>query len=155
MHYDERVPAGSSVLICQVGGLRCALPVEHVIETMRPLRCEPLAGAPEGVQGAAIVRGAAVPVIDAGRLLGGPAVAASRWVLLRLGERRAALAVGEVLGVRRLEGAALAAMPPLLSGAASEVAGAMGRLDGELLVVLRGGRLVDESTWAAVGAVKA
>jgi purine-binding chemotaxis protein CheW len=59
-----------STLLCRVRERLCALPLAHVVETMRPLPIEPLGGMPGFVQGIAIIRGAPVPVVDAGALLG-------------------------------------------------------------------------------------
>ena len=58
------------VLLCRVGTHFCALPIEHVSETMRPLSVVPLAGTPAFVFGLSIIRGSPVPVIDAGQLVG-------------------------------------------------------------------------------------
>jgi hypothetical protein len=49
----------SSWLLCRAGNLLCALPIEHVIEIMRPLPVEQIAGAPHYVRGLSIIRGVA------------------------------------------------------------------------------------------------
>ena len=59
-----------SLLLCQVGSLVCALPLEHISETMRPLSLQPFHGMPPFVDGLSIIRGAPVPVVDLARLLG-------------------------------------------------------------------------------------
>lgn len=136
-----------AVLLLRARGRTCALPLEHVLETMRALPVTPLAGVPACVRGASVVRGAAVPVVDLGALLSGDAPAApARLVLVRCGERAAALAVDEVLGVGRLDASA-AAPAPLLSGGAVE---ALGARDRELLVVLSAARLVPDDAWRAI-----
>ena len=43
-----------------------ALPLEHVVETMRPLPVEPLGDAPRFILGLSIVRGEPIPVVDVG-----------------------------------------------------------------------------------------
>ena len=58
-------------LLCRVDTRLCALPLESIIETTRPLPIEPVAGAPDFVLGLSVVRGSAVPIVDAGRLLSG------------------------------------------------------------------------------------
>lgn len=130
-----------------------ALPIEHVIETMRPLPIEPIAGAPDGVLGVAVIRGAAVPVINAARLFGHDGARPTRFVTVRLpSARTAALAVEAVLGVRRLALDVFAELPPLLRGGTG-TGGAIDRLgtiDDELVVVLRAGRLVPDSVWEAL-----
>lgn len=118
-----------------------AIEVRHVRETMRPLPLEPIAGAPSFVLGAAIVRGHPVPVVDAAKLVTGGAEVARRWIALDLGQRTAVLAVHEVVGVQRLE---ITAEPaPLLAGAARGAIDELATRDGELLAVLRAGRLIE------------
>src|SRR5215468_8425951 len=103
--------AAHRVLAVRAGARMLALPIESVVETMRPLPVEPLAGAPSFVLGLAVIRGAAIPVVDvAGETPG-------RFVTLRLGARRIALAVEAVLGLAALEPATLSGLPPLLDGA--------------------------------------
>jgi purine-binding chemotaxis protein CheW len=116
---------------------------------MRPLPVTPLAGTPPPVAGAAVVRGAPVPVVDLAALVGADRVAPpARFVLLRLGARCAALAVDGVVGVARVDSAAA---EPLLSGAAAGAVASLGAtLDGELLVVLRAARIVPEGAWRAL-----
>lgn len=122
-------------------GVLAALPVRHVRETMRPLPTEPLAGAPTFVVGAAIVRGKAVPVLDAAKLMSGKPDTMARWIAIEIGARTAILAVHEVVGVQTLT---ITAEPaPLLKSAARATIDELASLDGELLAVLRAGRLLD------------
>ncbi len=139
-------------LLCRVGGPTCLVPLVHVVETMRPLPIRALANAAPFVSGVAIVRGAATMVVDAARLLAAPATgrAASRFVLLRVGPRRIALAVDEVVGIRDVASAALATLPPLLRAMSTEALTAIGTLDDELTVVLRATKLVPDEAWAAL-----
>jgi purine-binding chemotaxis protein CheW len=74
-------------LLTRVGARLCAVPLAHAVETMRLLPVSPLADAPPFVRGLAIIRGQAVPVVDLGALLGEPAVAVTRLVLVRVEER--------------------------------------------------------------------
>jgi purine-binding chemotaxis protein CheW len=130
-----------------------ALPAENVIETMRPLPYERIAGTPDFVLGAAVVRGVPTPIVDVGALLGMSAERdrARRWLALRVGSRIVALAVHDVLGVRRLSRSSMsAAPPPLLSTAARGAVTALSMLDGELLVVLETARLFPVDMWSAI-----
>jgi purine-binding chemotaxis protein CheW len=129
-------------LICRVGPRACALPIEHVREVMRPCRVERVASAPAYLTGLAVIRGENVPVLDAGLLLGGETSPATRFVILRVGERRVALSVAEVVGTRALEAEELGELPPLLDGS-TELIARLGVLDGKLLEVLESGRLLD------------
>ena len=145
--------AGGLALFCRVRDRLCALPLAHVVETMRPLAIEPLTAMPAFVRGLARIRGAAVPVVDAGALLGARDEAHfTRFVTVRAGERCVALAVEEVLGVRELAQASLHDLPPLLREAGEAVVAAVGSLDAELLLVLRAARIAPQSLWDALEA---
>jgi len=138
-------------LVVSAGVYACALPIGHVVETMRPLPTEPVAGAKAFVRGLALIRGAAVPVIDLANVIGvSEARAPTRFVTVRVGDRTIALAVNAVVGIRELDSARLQQMPPLLRGASSDAVDAIGTLDAQLLVVLRAGRILDEETWRMV-----
>jgi purine-binding chemotaxis protein CheW len=141
----------SLAVLCRVGSRFCALPIEHVAETMRPLPLEPLAEMPAFVLGLSIIRGNATPVVHAGRLLGaGEAEPPTRFLTLRVGERPVALAVDAVVGVRDLSTRFLEGLPPLLHEAGAEVVSAIGTLDSELLLLLRSARVIPESVWTAL-----
>lgn len=143
-------PLRSSCLLVRAGPRICALPVEQVIETMRPLPVTPLPGLPVSVQGAAVIRGAAVPVVDVDALLGGTASDRARFVLVRCGARAAALAVDAVLGVAPVDGSAPRAIA-LLQAATAGAVEALGALDRELLLVLAAARVVPDGAWRAIG----
>jgi purine-binding chemotaxis protein CheW len=144
----------AAMLVTRVGGLVCAFPIEHVIETMRPLPVEPIGRAGDaglaGLDGLALIRGAAVPVVDARRLLGVAGEPAGRFVLVRAAERRVAVAVDAVVAVRRIELETLAGLPPLLGGAQRDCIAAIGTGDAGLLVVLDAARLIPADRWAAI-----
>jgi purine-binding chemotaxis protein CheW len=138
-------------LLCRIGSRVCALPLRHVSETMRPLPIEPLAGMPPFVRGLSIIRGAPTPVVDGTRLVGGTdQEQTSRFVTVKVGERRVALAVDAVIGVRTLPAHSLEALPPLLREGSQDFVSAIGTLDSDLLLMLRSARLVPESVWAAI-----
>jgi purine-binding chemotaxis protein CheW len=122
----------------------CALPLVHTAEIMRPLPIQALESAPHGVLGAAVVRGEPIPVVSAAALLDaeGESVA-GRFVALRVGERRVALAVDAVIGVRTISTEVLGTVPPLLARSGRAVA-SLGTLDASLLVVLDAARLIPD-----------
>jgi purine-binding chemotaxis protein CheW len=136
-------------LICRAGTLMCALPAASVVETMRMLPIELLPGVPGFVAGLSIVRGTPLPVIVLSRLLGADASDARRLVVVRAGSRLAALAVDELVGFRSLAGAVVAALPPLLVGAARSAVTELGALDGALLAVLETASVVPDDVFAA------
>lgn len=143
-----------AALVVAVGRRACALALTDVSEVMRPLPIERVDGAPFFVAGLAVVRGAAVPVVDLGAVLegGAPSHLWGRFVSVKVGARHVALAVGGVLGVRTLERAQLTALPPLLRDAAGEAIEAIAAADAQLLVVLRAARLVPEELWSTLAA---
>ncbi len=143
----------TKALVVRVGSLRCALPIACVEETMRLLPCETLSGAPVFVRGVSLIRGEPVPVVDLGKLLtGADSVDATRLLSVRAGKRRIALAVSEVIGVLELGGSAETGIPPLLQGANREMVATIERLDRELLLVLRAGRILPGDTQAGIEA---
>ena len=131
-----------SWLLCRAGTLLCAIPLEHVIETLRVLPIEAVAGAPRYVRGLSVIRGAAVPVIDAGLLVGDQPTSPERLITIKTGSRTIALAVETVVGISALGAETVTALPPLLRDAASEAIAAIGTLDAELLIFLRAARMV-------------
>ena len=145
-----RSPAPSPSLIFRARGRLCAVALEHVLETMRPLPVDTVPGVPGCVSGLAVLRGAAVPVIDVARLLGAPPGVApegapgARFVAVRVGDRTVALAVEAVVGVRALDLRAFGELPPLLRDADADAVASVGTLDDELLLVLRAARLVPD-----------
>lgn len=143
-----------AMLLSRVGDMVCAFPVDSVVETMRPPAVEPLGRAAEPalamIEGLAIIRGAPVAVVDLRRLLGAPAGPARRAVVVRIADRRLAAVVDDVIDVRRIDHAALTALPPLLGGAARDCVSAIAARDGQLLAVLDTARLVPEHSWRAL-----
>ncbi|MEI9938667.1 MAG: chemotaxis protein CheW [Pseudomonadota bacterium] len=140
-----------AVLLCQVGATVCALPLEHVSETMRPLPFEAISGTAPFVVGVSIIRGGPVPIVDLAQLLGNATdEPRNRLVSIRVGERSVALSVGRVIGVRSLESSALRELPPLLGAAGAEVITLVGSLDARLLLVLETSRMLPDSSWASL-----
>jgi purine-binding chemotaxis protein CheW len=131
-------------LLCRAGTSLCAVPLDHVAETMRVPVIQPVAGAPHYVLGLCVVRGSPVPVVDTGLLVSDQATRRGRLVAIRAGNRTIALAVEAVLGIRTIAEEALSRLPPLLRDAATETVTAIGMVDAELLFVLRTGRIVPD-----------
>ena len=145
---------GSQVLIVRIGARVCAIPLHDVVETMRPLPIEPVAGTPGFVRGVSVIRGAPTPVVDLRAVLedGEGSATYGRFVTLKLGERRVAIGVDGVAGVRNLDSAQLGELPPLLRDVAADLIESIGTRDAQLLVVLRAARLVPEAVWTTLAA---
>lgn len=120
---------------------------------MRPLPCTELAGVGPPVLGIAIIRGVATPVLDGGSLLGHAPTTRGRFLTVRAGTRTVALAVDDVVGVRTLSDANLEDLPPIAQSAGGTFE-KIAMHDRELVVVLRGARLVPEALLATLGAAR-
>jgi purine-binding chemotaxis protein CheW len=148
------LPEGQSpsVVICRARERWCAVPVEHVLETMRSQPVQPLRGMPDFVLGVSTIRGVPTPVIDLAHLLFGPlpGSAPKSFLALRLATRRVVLAVDRIVGVRALPPRVLSEVPPLLQAAARDGVTALGSLDGELLVLLESGLSLPPEVWSAL-----
>ena len=136
-----------SALLLRAGGRTCALHLSHVVEIMRPLPVEGLANMPDFLDGLSIIRGEPTPIVSLARLFANELEPPTRFVLLRAGERRVALAVNAVLGVCELESATLHALPPLAGDAVTHTLQALGALDAELLLVLNSATILPDEFW--------
>jgi purine-binding chemotaxis protein CheW len=146
----DHTAAATRNLLVRVQTRVCAVPLMHVVETMRPLPVESLAGMPTFVRGISIIRGVPTPVVDLGAVLGAQGGAPERLVTLRLGDRQVALSVDGVLGVCDLDQTAIQELPPLLRGASTDVIEAIGMLDEQFLMVLRAGWELPDEVWQAL-----
>ena len=151
----DDVLSGSRVLVVEVHGRFCAFPLAHVVEIMRPLPVEAIAGAPSFVRGISIIRGIPTPVVELGVLLGVDnektlVGISARFVTLHLGERQAALSVDVVCGVRNLDALSILELPPLLQGASHNFIEAIATLDAQMLVILRSGWQLPEAVWESL-----
>jgi purine-binding chemotaxis protein CheW len=144
----QKTPTAESAalaLVFRAGSLLCALRLDEVIETMRPLPTRPLAGTPPYVPGITIVRGVPAPVLDVARLLAGEAVGTARFVAVRTEHGPVAFATGPVLGVRPTPPAGPAAYP----GVSSRLVAGVGMIGAEPLLLLQSLRVVPDEVWAA------
>ena len=138
--------ASNPALLFRAGEHTCALNILNVLEIMRPLPVEELPHMPGCVLGLSIVRGAPTPVVSVASLFGSSPAPPGRFVIVRAGERRVALAVDEVLGAFELDPAALHGLPPLVHSAADRLE-AVGALDAQLLFVLNSSTIVPDEVW--------
>jgi purine-binding chemotaxis protein CheW len=113
------------------------------------MRLTPIDNAPSFVAGLSVIRGMAYPVLDLRKFFQGDGVdAPKRLIAIRVaGARRVALLVDAVLGQLPARSLGFQALPPILKSAQTEVIEALAMLDGQLLQVLDGGKLVPDSVW--------
>ena len=147
----------SPVLVVMVGATACAFPLHHVAETMRPLPIKAVAGTPGFVRGVSVIRGTPTPVVDLKALLENSENSPSygRFVTLKLDDRRVAIGVDSVVGLRNLDSAQLGALPPLLRDVTADLIESFGTRDAQLLLVLRAARIVPDEVWTTLAAAEA
>ena len=135
----------SQVLLVRAHVNLVALPLRHVVETMRTPPVTIVVNAPSFVCGVSIIRGMPVPVVDLGCLLDGDLQAPGRMAItLRIDDRLVALAADTVLGVRTLDLSRVQDVPPLLRESNPDVIRSIGVLDSQLLTVLAAARILVE-----------
>jgi purine-binding chemotaxis protein CheW len=146
-------PAGDSSLVFRAGALLCALRLDEVIETMRPLATHPLAGTPAFVTGICIMRGIPTLVIDVARLLGGAEAEVSRFIAVRTERGPVAFATGDIYGVRPLSTTTAGRHDALLGESPARLIAAVGTIDAAPVLLLQSMRLVPDEVWAAAAAL--
>jgi purine-binding chemotaxis protein CheW len=144
-----------TALVFRAGTLLCALRLEEVIETMRPLETQPLAGTPPFVLGISVLRGVPTPVIDVARLLRGDQGTPERYVAVRTERGAVALATGEILGIRSVDTTTTGAHPALLGGRSSRLVAGVGTVGAEPLLLLQSMRAVPDDVWEAAASAGA
>src|SRR5690242_17159551 len=139
---DEAEGAGLVALVFRAGPLLCAVRLDEVIETMRPLATRALAGTPAFVRGITVLRGVPTPVVDVSRLLGGGPADAERYLAVRTERGAIAFATGEILGIRQVEAEPTGGHPALLGGGNTRLVAGVGTLGAEPLLLLQSMRTV-------------
>lgn len=142
-------PSTDSSLVFRAGPLLCALRLDEVIETMRPLAVQPLAGTPAFVSGICIMRGVPAPVVDAARLLGGVEAEVSRFVAVRTERGPVAFATGVIHGVQPISAGSASRHEALLGDARSRLIAAVATIGTEPVLLVQSMRLVPDEVWAA------
>jgi purine-binding chemotaxis protein CheW len=129
-------------LLCRAASHHFALPMQHVVETMRMQPVESVAGCPPIVCGFSVIRGVPTPVIDAALLFDGQPGQRERLVTVRTGKRTIALATQAVVGVWEMADDELDNLPPLLGNV--EVIAGLATLDQQLVFLLRAARIIPD-----------
>jgi purine-binding chemotaxis protein CheW len=143
----ERTRA-ASWLRCRVGDHHFALPMTEIIETMRMLPIEVIAGAPAIVRGLCIVRGEPVPIVDTALLFGEHSIQYERIVTARVAGRTVGFAADAVVDVRSIAADAIESLPPLF-GCVDSVS-TMTVLDEDLVFFLSAARVIPDDFLAGM-----
>ncbi|GAA3922091.1 chemotaxis protein CheW [Actinoplanes auranticolor] len=144
---------GDSSLVFRAGPLLCALRLDEVIETMRPLATHPLAGTPAFVTGICIMRGIPTLVVAVARLLGGAGADVSRFIAVRTERGPVAFATGDIHGVRTVSTSSAGRHEALLGDAPARLIAAVGTIDAAPVLLLQSMRLVPDEVWAAAASL--
>ncbi len=118
----------------EVAGLSVAIDVAQLREVVRYQPATPLPGSPASIEGVIELRGALVPVVDLGRLLGGQGLRAgprSRIAVAEVGGMVLGLAVDAAIGIVAAPRGALGDPPPLAVGRDGAATRAVVRRSGE------------------------
>src|SRR5690242_17154049 len=142
--FSEDEGTGVPALVFRAGPLLCALNLDDVIETLRPLETRPLAGSPAFVRGISVLRGVPTPVIDVARLLGNEQIEPQRFVAVRTERGAVALATGPVLGIRDIEASPTGGHPALLGTRSSRLVAGVGTIGDEPLLLFQSLRAVPD-----------
>lgn len=144
-------PDRIQVLVVSARERVCAIRISQLGETMRPLPISTLGGAPAYVLGVALIRGVATPVVDLGAALGeSSAPRITRFLTIKNGPRRLALAVDALVGVQHLSAASLRPLPSHLQLSTGEKIEAVGAIGEQLLFVVDPLHLAPPQLWATL-----
>lgn len=142
--------ASTTVLVAEVDGYRCGLPVETVIELHRMVATVPLLEAPAVIDGVIDAHGTVVAVLDLRTRFGlsrRPASPSDHLVLVKLEDRTVALRVDRVLDLVTVPASAVAAAVGLPSDLHLQ---GVARLDDGLLLIHDVGAFLSDDEAAAL-----
>lgn len=143
-------------LLCRLASSWCALGLDGLGEVMRPQPVDRVAGLPEFVEGLAMIRGLAVPVVNLPQLLCGvtsPEGSKERFVTAQSDGHALALRVDEVAGIFPMTPETWHALPTLLEGIHGDHLAALGSLhNGDLVMLLKRTNLLSEADWETLQA---
>jgi purine-binding chemotaxis protein CheW len=142
--------ASTRYLIVRAADRLCGLPLASVVEIMRPLPLQELAGLPAYLCGLAVVRGEPTPVVDVSTVLTGVSnTKIGRFLSMRSAGRPFVLGVEAVVGLKTVERSTLRAVPELLDPA-RDLVESVGTVGTELLTIFRSSGAFAEELWAGV-----
>jgi purine-binding chemotaxis protein CheW len=108
-----------TILIARLDFVRCALPVEAIVEVTRAVAITPLRSGPRAVEGVVDYHGEMIAVIDLRERLGlppRPPLAADHFIIARARSRLCGFRVDEAVGITDLEPADFVAASAIVVG---------------------------------------
>jgi purine-binding chemotaxis protein CheW len=140
----------TQLLIVRAADRLCGLPLTSVVEIMRPLPVQELAGLPAYLCGLAVIRGEPTAVVDVSTLLTGVSdTRVGRFLSMRSTGKPFVLAVEAVLGTGVVDAGTARALPELLEPA-RDLVDSVATLGKELLTVLKSSDGFGDELWAGI-----
>jgi purine-binding chemotaxis protein CheW len=138
------------LLIVRAADRLCGVPLTSVVEILRPVAIQELAGLPAYLCGLSVIRGQPTAVVDVSTLLTGISDGRiGRFLSMRTDGKPFALRVQSVLGIDRVERHTLRGLPELAEPA-RDLVDSVGTLGKELLTVLRSSLAFSQEVWAGI-----
>jgi purine-binding chemotaxis protein CheW len=141
------------LVIFKIANAEFGVPIRQVQEVIRPGSIVRVPGALDFVEGIMDLRGKVLPVVDLRRHFGleaAQSTAASRIIVVDIGDMTVGLIVDAIVEVLRLPATAIEPPPRIISGVDSRYVQGIGRKDRRLLILLDLDRIFSEGDRAAV-----
>jgi purine-binding chemotaxis protein CheW len=144
-------------VIFRVGPQRFALGISQVERILRHASPAALPGSPDFLEGVVPYAGGVVPVVDLRKRFGleAPVRDETRQIVVQLEDQRVAIVVDQVVEVRRVDSHLITAPPRMVRGLAAKYISGIIPHDGETVVILDAGKLLNSTERVALsGALK-
>jgi purine-binding chemotaxis protein CheW len=135
-------------LCFRVATERYAISIMEIKEITKPREMTEVPRAPSFVSGVISLRGVIVPIFDLGQRLHLPVVqptGRARIIVVKKGEDLFGILVDEVIQVVKVPAASIELPPAVLEGIDREFVRGIGRYDGNMLIMLHLGKILDLS----------
>lgn len=133
-------------LCFRVAAERYAVDIMEIREIIKPRDVTEVPRMPQFISGVLSLRGIIIPLFDMRKRLGhavGDSTGKERVIVVKMGEELSGVLVDEVMRVARLDAAAIEPPPAVLEGIDRDFVGGIGRIDGEMLILLNLGKILD------------
>jgi len=134
-------------LLCfRVAAEKYAVDIMEIKEIIKPREVTEVPRVPDFVTGVLSLRGIIIPVFNMHKRLGLAVVHESgkeRIIVVKKGDEFCGVLVDEVIQVARLAAAAIEPPPAVLEGIDRDFVNGIGRIDGQMLILLNLGKILD------------